>query len=194
MHILSPVTDSCLSWISGRKNKNLRPDRVLNTIPVALESDGVPTFRLAINCRVIIHCLEHNATDTHDYTYKWSTNKELFRSTSLQQIVTLQNAEIYFVSSKFFHDLARTLIIPWGWSGGATVLGKLPVSGRPTYLDYRRARAYFAYSRCGWGCLNIFTLIYPSLPLSHSLWETARYRLKYCLKGPLKQNQPTNQW
>ena len=25
------------------------------------------------------------------------------------------------------------------------------------------------------------------------LWETARYRLKYCLKGPLNPTQPTNQ-
>ena len=29
--------------------------------------------------------------------------------------------------------------------------------------------------------------------LSPSLWETARYRLKYCLKGPLNPKQPTNQ-
>ena len=36
------------------------------------------------------------------------------------------------------------------------VLGKLPVPGRPTYLDKSRARAYCACSRCGWGCLNIF--------------------------------------
>ena len=28
--------------------------------------------------------------------------------------------------------------------------------------------------------------------LSPSLWETARYRLKYCLKGPLSPKQPTN--
>ena len=28
---------------------------------------------------------------------------------------------------------------------------------------------------------------------SPSLWETARYRLKYCLKGPLNPKQPTNQ-
>ena len=27
--------------------------------------------------------------------------------------------------------------------------------------------------------------------LSPSLWETARYRLKYCLKGPLNPKQPT---
>ena len=29
----------------------------------------------------------------------------------------------------------------WGWSGGAMVLGKLSVQGRPTNLDERRARA-----------------------------------------------------
>ena len=37
-----------------------------------------------------------------------------------------------------------------GWSGGAMVLGKLPVPGRPTYLDDSRARAYCACSGCGW--------------------------------------------
>ena len=36
----------------------------------------------------------------------------------------------------------------------------------------------------GGGCLDIFTLIHPFSPLSPSLWDTARYRLKYCLKGP----------
>ena len=45
----------------------------------------------------------------------------------------------------------------------------------------------------GGGCLDIFfTLIYPFFPLSPSLWETARYRLKYCLKRPLNP-KPTNQ-
>ena len=42
----------------------------------------------------------------------------------------------------------------------------------------------------GGGCLDIFTLIYPFSSLSPSLWETARYRLKYCLKGPLSPKQP----
>ena len=45
----------------------------------------------------------------------------------------------------------------------------------------------------GGGCLDIFTLIYPFSPLSPSLWETGRYRLKYCLKGPINPKQPTNQ-
>ena len=45
----------------------------------------------------------------------------------------------------------------------------------------------------GGGCVDIFTLIYPFSSLSPSLWETIRYRLKYCLKGslsPKTTNQP----
>ena len=44
----------------------------------------------------------------------------------------------------------------------------------------------------GGGCLDIFSLIYLFSFLSPSLWETARYRLKYCLNGPLNPKQPTN--
>ena len=44
----------------------------------------------------------------------------------------------------------------------------------------------------GGGCLDIFSLICHFSFLSPSLWETARYRLKYCLKGPLSTKQPTN--
>ena len=73
------------------------------------------------------------------------------------------------------------------------VLGKLPVPGRPTNLDHSRARAYFACSGVGGGCLDIFSLVFHFSFLSPSLWETARYRLKYCLKGPLSPKQPTNQ-
>ena len=45
----------------------------------------------------------------------------------------------------------------------------------------------------GGGCLDIFTLVYHFSFFSPALWETARYRLKYCLKGPLSPKQPTNQ-
>ena len=45
----------------------------------------------------------------------------------------------------------------------------------------------------GGGCLDFFSLIYHFSFLSPSLWETGRYRLKYCLKGPLSPKQPTNQ-
>ena len=73
------------------------------------------------------------------------------------------------------------------------VLGKLPVPGRPTNLDYSRARAYCTCSRCGWGLFGHFSLVYLFSFPSPSLWETTRYRLKYCLKGPLSPKQPTNQ-
>ena len=79
----------------------------------------------------------------------------------------------------------------WGWSGGAMVLGKLPVPGRPTNLDYSRARAYCSCNRCGWGVVWTFFLSSITSFLSPSLWETTRYRLKYCLKGPLNP-EPTN--
>ena len=50
-----------------------------------------------------------------------------------------------------------------GISGSAKVLGKLPVPGRPTNLDYCRAGAYYACSKCGRGCLDIFSLVSSSL-------------------------------
>ena len=84
-------------------------------------------------------------------------------------------------------------IILQGWSGGAKVLGKLPVPGRPTILITVGQGPIALAVGAGGGCLDIFTLIYPFSSLSPSLWETARYRLKYCLKGPLNPKQPTNQ-
>ena len=60
-------------------------------------------------------------------------------------------------------------------------------------FGYSRARAYCARSRCGWGCLDILLSSILSLLFFSFLRETARYRLKYCLKGPLNPKQPTNQ-
>ena len=72
------------------------------------------------------------------------------------------------------------------------MLGKLPVPGRPTiWITVGQGPTALAVG-AGGGCLDIFTLIYPFFPLSPSLWETVRYRLKYCLKGPLNP-KPTNQ-
>ena len=65
------------------------------------------------------------------------------------------------------------------------MLGKLPVLGRPANLDESRQGPIGLAVGAGGGCLDIFTLIYHFSPLSPPLWQTARYRLKYCLKGPL---------
>ena len=72
------------------------------------------------------------------------------------------------------------------------VLGKLPVPGRPTiWITVGQVPTALAVG-AGGGCLCIFSLIYPISILSPSLWETARYRLKYCLKGVVKP-KTTNQ-
>ena len=73
------------------------------------------------------------------------------------------------------------------------MLGKLSVPGRPTILITVGQGPTALAGGAGGGCLDIFSLLYHFLSLSPSLWETARYRLKYCLKGPLNQKQPTNQ-
>ena len=73
------------------------------------------------------------------------------------------------------------------------MLGKLPVPGRPTILITVGQGASALAVGAGGGCSDIFTLICPFSYLSPSLLETARYRLKYCLKGPLNPKQPTNQ-
>ena len=73
------------------------------------------------------------------------------------------------------------------------VLGKLPVPGHLTIRITVGQGPIALAVGVGGGCLDVFTLVYPSSPLSPSLWEMARYRLKYCLKGPLNpNNQPTN--
>ena len=73
------------------------------------------------------------------------------------------------------------------------MLGNLPVPGRPTILITVGQGPTALAVGAGGGCSDIFALIYPFSSLSPSLWETARYRLKYCLKGPLNPKQPTNQ-
>ena len=67
------------------------------------------------------------------------------------------------------------------------VLGKLPVPGRPTiWFIVGQGPIALAVGVGG----GLFGHFYS--PLSPFLWETARYRLKYCLKGPLNPKQPTS--
>ena len=68
------------------------------------------------------------------------------------------------------------------------VLGKLPVPGRPTiWITIGQGHTALAVGAGG----VVWTFLLSTI-LSLSLWETARYRLKYCLKGPLNPKQPTN--
>ena len=70
-------------------------------------------------------------------------------------------------------------------------LGKLPVPGCPTiWMVVGQGPTALAVGAGGGG----LDILLPSIlsPLSPSLWETARYRLKYCLNGPFNPKQPTN--
>ena len=71
------------------------------------------------------------------------------------------------------------------------VLGKLPVPGRPTiWMIVGQGPTALAVGAGG----VVWTFLLLSIfSLSPPLWETAQYRLKYCLKGPLNPkstNQP----
>ena len=72
------------------------------------------------------------------------------------------------------------------------VLGKLPVPGRPTiWMIVGQGPIALAVGADGvvWTFLHssIFSLLFLIL------WETGRYRLKNCLKGPLNPKQPTTE-
>ena len=75
---------------------------------------------------------------------------------------------------------------------GRVVLGKVPVLGRPTIWIRVGQGPTVPAADAGGSCLVIFSLVYHFSFLSPSLWETALYRLQYCLKGPLSPNQPSN--
>ena len=78
-------------------------------------------------------------------------------------------------------------VVRWSWVNfqclGVLLIWWIIVGQGPTVLAVG----------AGGGCLDIFSLICHCSFLSPSLWETARYRLKYCLKGLLSITQPTNQ-
>ena len=61
--------------------------------------------------------------------------------------------------------------LSWGRSGGAMVLGKLPVPGRPTILITVGQGPFALAVGAGGVGLDIFTLIYPFPSLSLSLGD-----------------------
>ena len=68
------------------------------------------------------------------------------------------------------------------------VLGKLLVPGCPTIWTTVEQGLTALAVGAGWGLLGHF---YSHLSFLSCF--TARYRLKYCLKGPLNPKQPTDQ-
>ena len=81
-------------------------------------------------------------------------------------------------------------VVRWCW---VNFLPTLPVPGRPTVL-ITEGQEPIALAVGAGGVVWTFSLSSILSPLSPSLWETARYRLKYCLKGPLNPKQQTNNY
>ena len=98
--------------------------------------------------------------------------------------ISIPNSCLIFISFLCFYDSKYNIVL---------VLGNLPVRG--VLLIWIRVGQgfYCACRRCGWGLFGHFSLLYHFSILSPSLWETTRYRLKHCLKGPFSPKQPTNQ-
>ena len=83
-----------------------------------------------------------------------------------------------------FYRLGRSGVVRWCWINlqcQGVLLICIIVEQGPTALAVG----------AGGGCLDIFLSSFTSL-FFLPLWETARYRLKYCLKEPFNPNQPIN--
>ena len=174
----------------GRKKREVIDERknVQTTPPAPIESTVGP-------CPTVIQI---SRTPRHwKFTQHLCTTRPPLDTSSCRDDHLCQNI---FKSHQFSNKVigwtrfwkAKNKFAGCGWSRGAMGLPNFPVPGRPANLDYKRARAFFTCSRCGWGLFGHFTLVFLFTSISPSLSETVRYNLKYCLKGPLNHNQPTN--
>ena len=89
---------------------------------------------------------------------------------------TIFNASINIrkISSMLIHIFTFLSIRTFtkrGWSGGAMVLGKLPVPGRPTILITVGRGPIALAVGAGGGGLDIFNLVYPFSSFSLSLGD-----------------------
>ena len=96
--------------------------------------------------------------------FKYILNILLHDTVSNMQSLARQQA-LYLTYQAMHSDKRR------GWSGGAMVLGKLPVPGRPTILITVGQGPIALAVGAGGGGLDIFTLIYPFFSFSLSLGD-----------------------
>ena len=134
---------------------------------------------------VIFVCIKLFADDAKLHTTVDSTEKLQCLQESLESAVEWADTwNMFYNDAKCHHlhigsrDLGVNYVIPThqglttkGWSGGAMVLGKLPVPGRPTiWVILGQGPIAFAVG-AGGGCLDIFSLLYPFFSFSLSLGD-----------------------
>ena len=136
------------------------------------EKDGKIKIRAAACIRIprISETLKTGTSIIYRRKYVCVSSKE----GSDQGLYSFSQSQYFIIIEKLYSDMKKNLFpCCRGWSGGAMVLGKLPVPERPTNLDNSWARAY-SLAVGGVGvCLDIFSLIYHFSFVSPSLWETA---------------------
>ena len=91
----------------------------------------------------------------------WRTSKQNVYQQPFKHVQFEKNTVVNFLS----HPQIR------GWSGGAMVLGNLPVPGRPTILITVGQGPIVLAVGAGRGGLDLFTLIYPFSSFSFSLGD-----------------------
>ena len=117
--------------------------------------------------------------DTTDPSRGSATLKEITNHTDLLSLSskTYKKSNLLILCQVIYKNIWRGGgVVQWCWVNfqcRGVLLIWIGVGQGPTALAIS----------AGWGCLDIFTLVYLFSFLSPSFWETARYRLKYCLKG-----------
>ena len=115
-------------------------------------------------------------------TRNYQQNREY--CTAIMSFLTKMQYPEEDIQSSLREEVGRGWVVRWCWVNfhcrGVLLIRRIVGQG-PTALVVG----------AGGGCLDIFSLIYHFSFLSPSLRETARYRLKYCLEGPLNLKQPT---
>ena len=117
-----------------------------------LTDSGIITFNF--------HCLALISSYEIPHAVQMSKTLKYFHSIIIDLNVTLKKSSLCIPTT---NNKEMVIITKRGWSGGAMVLGKLPVPGHPTNLDYSRARTYCACSGCGWGLFGHFFSRLPFL-------------------------------
>ena len=156
------------------------PDRVSNPGPLTYESGALPiALRGPAWCFMWILCQAEDLHEISSIILSEKNNEKIFKAA-----VVIGALRVNQNSSTFHCDR--------GWSGGAMVLGKLPVPGRPTIWTCR-VRAYYARNRCRWGLLGHF---YSPLSFLASFSASGRrpdIDWNTVSKGLLSPNNQTNQ-
>ena len=166
MHILSPETDNCPSWISGRERTTVeniswsistkeccRPRRGLNPRPPGLQSDGASnwateasTITCIVHVRISLACWLNISTD------EMFLNLLLFspenRLWHFVQIVSSWNVKAYFLEKKNRNNIST--VSSAEFANRVVKVNTLILIGRLKGLSFKLSLSKTRYEPKGW--------------------------------------------